>query len=75
MNIPEDFVGADDELLIEATGEDVSPRTWTRTRLSSAKAIADMATQILGYDKAQVFDVFGGCKSDTLYTVTRKGNP
>jgi hypothetical protein len=60
-----------DEFLIEAKGSDV--RTWTRSTLAVAQFIADQAISRLGYNEAKVYNVYGGHKSDALYTVQRVG--
>lgn len=59
-----------DEFLIEAQGPKLGKRTWTRDKLSTAQFIADQAITKLGYAEANVYNVFGGTKSDSLYTVT-----
>jgi hypothetical protein len=60
-----------DEFLIVATGEGRVTREWNRNNLASAQRVADSAINhpSLRFAKAEVFNVFGGHKSDALYTV------
>ena len=56
-----------DEFEIIATDADGTSRVWKRSRLASSKAIAEFAVNKRGYVKAQVFNVFGGNRSESLY--------
>jgi hypothetical protein len=56
-----------DEFEIIATDADGTSRVWKRSRLAPCKVIAESAVQKLGYQKAQVFNVFGGNRSESLY--------
>ncbi len=65
-----------DEFLIVATGEGRETREWGRNNLASAQRVADSAINhpALRYAKAEVFNVFGGHKSEAIYTVEGRPN-
>jgi hypothetical protein len=63
--------GVVDEFLIVAYKEGKPNQEWTRSYLSSAQMVADRAIR-LGYSKVEVFNTYGGHKSDALYTVQGK---
>lgn len=60
-----------DEFLIIASGGKGPNREWTRNNFSAAQMVADRASR-LGYAKVEVFNTYGGYKSDALYTVDGK---
>lgn len=60
-----------DEFLIVAKVGNVE-RTWTRSSFESSKKVADQAFNKLAYPLVEVFNVFGGHKSDSLYTLPMK---
>ena len=62
--------GTTDEFEVVATGDDMPIKRWTRTRLEPCQFIAQRAVEDLGYSKAEVFNTYGGDRSDALYTVT-----
>jgi hypothetical protein len=65
-----------DEFLIVATGQGRPPREWGRNNLAAAQRVADNAINhpLLRFAKAEVFNVFGGHKSDAIYTVTGRAD-
>ncbi len=60
-----------DEFEIIATGPFKLNRSWTRSSLESAKYVADAVVQ-LGFTQAKVFNIFGGDRSEPIYTATSK---
>lgn len=61
-----------DEFEIKATGEGMETRTWTRSTMGAASAIADQAVTKLGYALAEVVNTYGGHRSDVLYEIKGK---
>lgn len=56
-----------DEFQITAFKKGSESRVWTRSSLDIAKFIADQAVEKLGYEQAEVRNIFGGDVSDVLY--------
>lgn len=56
-----------DEFEIKAMHPTLKERIWTRDTLEVAKQIADKALT-LGYTKAEVVNIFGGHRSNPIYT-------